>query len=223
MNRESGERVGAENVEPGSERAFECAFTTLPELVEQFAAIERIEGFRRQLPVGVFDGAISNSSRWSPGGASQIDLWAVASDGLTIHLFELKKPDNIKLGILPEAFWYARLLHRIRERNFGGLPVSGGGPHMETVRNAKRIKMWLLARVCIRSWSMRAGRHSNVSARRLPERDSISESFPSNSKATGSDCAPSVGGRRAREPDSDARSAGGVVPVDRAIPNPELG
>jgi hypothetical protein len=51
--------------------------------------------------------------------------------------------------MLPEAIWYARLLHRIRIRirirDFGGAPVEGGGEVMGIVRAAKRIRMWLLA------------------------------------------------------------------------------
>jgi hypothetical protein len=145
VNDESGAREATATEDPDGEHALECAFTTQPGLVDQFAAIERVERFQRQLPVGVFDGAISKGSRWSPGGKSQIDLWALSVDRLTVHLFELKKPGNTKLGILPEAFWYARLLHRIRVGDFGGEPVSGGGANMDTVRKAKRLKMWLLA------------------------------------------------------------------------------
>lgn len=37
-----------------------------------------------------------------------------------VHLFELKIDDNVKLGILPEALWYARLVHRSRIGDFGG-------------------------------------------------------------------------------------------------------
>jgi len=144
INAESGARDVGSKAQSGSEHALECAFTTQLQLADQFASIERIEGFRRQLPVGVFDGAISNANRWSPGGNSQIDLWAVAADGLTVHLFELKKPGNTKLGILPEAIWYARLIHQVRVGDFGGEPISGGGPNMDIVRNAKHIKMWLL-------------------------------------------------------------------------------
>ena len=129
----------------GSERDLECAFTTQPQLVEQFAAIAPITDFRRQLPLGIFDRRISSTTRWSPGGKSQIDLWAPAPDGETVHLFELKKDGNLKVGMLPEALWYARLLHRIRVGDFGGMPVTGGGEDMEIVRNAKRLRMWLLA------------------------------------------------------------------------------
>jgi len=129
----------------GSERDLECAFTTQPQVVEQFAAIDRITGIRRQFPLGIFDGRISSKTRWSPGGKSQIDLWASAVDGDTVHLFELKKDGNLKVGMLPEALWYARLLHRIRVDDFGGMRVEGGGANMDIVRSAKRLSMWLLA------------------------------------------------------------------------------
>lgn len=126
------------------EHALECAFTTQPHVVDEFAKIDAVDGFRRQLPVGIFDGAIGKATRWSPGGKSQIDLWALAIDTRTVHLFELKIADNVKLGILPEALWYARLLHRVRTADFGGRAVRGGGQAIDAVRNADRIAMWLL-------------------------------------------------------------------------------
>jgi hypothetical protein len=129
----------------GSEHDLECAFTTQPQLVDQFAPIDRITGFQRQFPLGIFDGRISSETRWSPGGKSQIDLWAPSKDGNTVHLFELKKDGNLMVGMLPQALWYARLLHRIRVGDFGGKSVAEGGANMEIVRKAKRLRMWLLA------------------------------------------------------------------------------
>jgi hypothetical protein len=131
--------------ESSSERDLEIAFTTQSQLVDQFAVIEQITEFKRQLPVGIFDGQVSKATRWSPGGKSQIDLWALAADWGTVHLFELKSADNINVGMLPEALWYARLLHRIRVGDFGGVRVEGGGGNMDVLRGAKRIRMWLLA------------------------------------------------------------------------------
>ncbi|MCW5817886.1 MAG: hypothetical protein KIT84_43200 [Labilithrix sp.] len=126
------------------EHALECAFTSQSHVVDEFAKIDTVDEFRRQLPVGIFDGTIGRASRWSPGGKSQIDLWAVAVDGRTVHLFELKIANNVKLGILPEALWYSRLLHRIRIGDFGGRAVGGGGPAIDAVRKADRVRMWLL-------------------------------------------------------------------------------
>jgi hypothetical protein len=126
------------------EHALECAFTTQPQVIQDFAPIELVEPLRRQLPVGIFDGAVSKASRWSPGGKSQIDLWTVSTDKRTVHVFELKIADNVKLGILPEALWYSRLLHRIRIGDFGGRAVLGGGEAIDSIRHASRIKAWLL-------------------------------------------------------------------------------
>jgi hypothetical protein len=106
--------------------------------VDEFAEVDVVDGFRRQLPVGIFDGAISSASRWSPGGKCQIDLWALAVDKRTVHLFELKIDDNVKLGILPKALWYARFVHRIRIGDFGGKAVIGGGEAFDAIRNADR-------------------------------------------------------------------------------------
>ena len=49
------------------------------------------------------------------------------------------------VGMLSQALWYARLLHRIRVGDFGGKSVAGDGANLQIVRKAKRLSMWLLA------------------------------------------------------------------------------
>ena len=101
---------------------------------------------RRQLPVGLFNGAVNSASRWTPAGKSQVDLWGWSPDGTTLHLVELKAGDNRPLGVLPEAFYYARLLHYAR----AGLP---DGRTITTTREdlgaalcaAEQPAMWLIA------------------------------------------------------------------------------
>ena len=144
LNAAIADREAGARPQNGGEHAIEVAFTRQSHLPAQFAAIDAIEGFRRQLPLGLCDRTVSRDSRWSPGGASQIDLWAPSVDGRAIHLFELKDAGNCKVGILAEAFWYARLLHRVRTRSLNGCAVLGGGPDAERVRRADRIAMWLL-------------------------------------------------------------------------------
>ncbi len=144
LNAAIEDRDAGARPERGGEHAIEVAFTRQKDIPAQFAAIDAVDGFQRQLPVGLFDGAVSATTRWGPGGKSQIDLWAPTRDGRTVHVFELKAAGNSKVGILPEALWYARLLHRIRTRDLGGGDVTGGGPAMDVVRRAERIAMWLL-------------------------------------------------------------------------------
>lgn len=144
LNSSEAHREEAARPERGGEHAIEVAFTRQMDLPAQFAAIDAIAAFRRQLPVGVFDGEVRRATRWSPSGKSQIDLWAPSTDSTTIHLFELKDRGNNGLGILPEAFWYARLVHAVRCNNFVGRPIVGGGKAMDIVRAASRVSMWLL-------------------------------------------------------------------------------
>lgn len=144
LNAALADREAIASPQSRGEHAIEVAFTRQPDVPAQFAAIDAVEAFRRQLPLGLFDGAVSRDTHWSPGGASQVDLWSPSCDGRTVHLFELKKDRNSKVGIIPEALWYARLLHRVRTRDFGGRDVQGGGPEMDTIRRAERIMMWLL-------------------------------------------------------------------------------
>ena len=93
---------------------------------------------RRQFPLGVFRGVKSNATRALPGGGAQIDLWG--RDGDTLHIVELKKPDEVPLGILTEALLYLLLIHRLRE--------SGARWHEEwegarAVQETSRSAMWL--------------------------------------------------------------------------------
>lgn len=145
LNAAIADRDAVARPEVGGEHAIEVAFTRQEDAAAQFAPIDGIEGFRRQLPVGLFtDDVVSEATRWSPAGKSQVDLWALARDGRTVHLFELKGGTNNKLGILPEAFWYARLLHAVRTGTFGDAVIKGGGAAMDGVRRAERVAMWLL-------------------------------------------------------------------------------
>ena len=86
----------------------------------------------------------------TPGRNSQVDLWGTSDRGDTLHLFELKTAknrDNRKVGIIPEALYYARLLHYVRS----GLPDGGqiswmrSADGLEAARAAKRIIVWLAA------------------------------------------------------------------------------
>ena len=105
--------------------------------------------FYRQFPVGLFDGTVSSRTHWTPGGGSQVDLWGHSQDGKTLHLIELKGDGNNKAGIIPEAFYYARLLGYARSaRRSAGIPKIGCQPEWDgfnAARAADRIVMWLIA------------------------------------------------------------------------------
>ena len=115
-----------------------------------FKEVTPITRFRRQLPVGLFEGKVSKDTAWTPGGGSQIDLWAQSPDGRVLHLFELKaltrsRKPNAKVGIIPEALYYARLLHHVRVGLGDGRQIEGGGEGVEAARKAEKVVMWLVA------------------------------------------------------------------------------
>lgn len=84
----------------GSEDWYECDF------VEKNTANYDI--IDHQLPVGLFDGKASDYSPFTPAGNSQIDIWALKGDEFSV--FELKTPDNKKLGIISELMFYTNVI-----------------------------------------------------------------------------------------------------------------
>src|SRR5689334_1258545 len=108
------------------EHRLETSLCRSPDARRGFEMIAgAIDGFRRQLPVGLFDGTVTKGSAWTPGGKSQGDLWARSSDGKVLHVFELKAAKSIPLGIVPEALYYARILHHVRTGLDDGRTIIG--------------------------------------------------------------------------------------------------
>lgn len=68
-----------------------------------------------QLPVGVKDG----KDQFFPGGQAAIDIWGVNTTSHTLYMYELKyidslkKNKNIKVGIISELYFYAKLVRDI--------------------------------------------------------------------------------------------------------------
>jgi hypothetical protein len=121
-----------------SEHTLEVQLTHSPALRKSFPC--PISQFRRQLPVGLFKDNVSTATSLTPAKASQVDMWGMSIDGKTAHLVELKASGNTSVGILPEALYYARLLHKVRVGEF-----LGGGKELDALRSADRIIMWLIA------------------------------------------------------------------------------
>lgn len=63
-----------------------------------------------QLPVGLFINKVSarESNAYTTGRKGAIDIWAIKDS--TFYLFELKKPDNKKLGIISELMFYVNVV-----------------------------------------------------------------------------------------------------------------
>ena len=67
-----------------------------------------------QLPMGLFEGAVSKITAITPGGASQADLWRIDHD--QFYVYELKdciNSDNTHVGIITELMFYANVLYRL--------------------------------------------------------------------------------------------------------------
>lgn len=105
--------------------------------------------FQRQFPVGLFEGRVDGNSHWTPGGNSQVDLWGTSKDGKVLHFVELKAAENQKTGIIPEAFYYARLLGYLRSgKKTAGTPeiqCQSDWSGYRAACAAERVIMWLSA------------------------------------------------------------------------------
>lgn len=66
-----------------------------------------------QLPMGLFVDKKSEQNKRTPAGKSQIDLWSL--DNNTFTVYELKKDDNIKVGIISELMFYVNVIKDINE------------------------------------------------------------------------------------------------------------
>jgi len=107
-----------------------------------------------QFPVGLFDSEVATKNQWTPARGSQVDLWGASPDGNILHLFELKKDENTKAGIIPESLYYACLLAHVRspaaeeKRPVVSWNDKSDGPKWAgaiAARRAKKTVMWLLA------------------------------------------------------------------------------
>ena len=94
-----------------SEGWIECKY------VEKYK--EDYEVIDHQLPVGIFFNKVSRNTHYTTGQKSAIDIWAIRNQEL--YIFELKKADNKKLGVISELMFYTNIMqdilsHRIQYR-----------------------------------------------------------------------------------------------------------
>lgn len=66
-----------------------------------------VEAIGRQLPVGLFKGTVSESTRFTADGA--LDIWAAQKDELSIY--ELKTASNERIGIISELMFYTHVVN----------------------------------------------------------------------------------------------------------------
>lgn len=88
-----------------------------------------------QLPVGLFFEEVSSKpeNERTPRNASQIDLWSIQEDIFTVY--ELKKKDNRKVGIVSELMFYVNVVKDLTERKI----KFGKGAEFVTERNYHKV------------------------------------------------------------------------------------
>ena len=92
-----------------------------------------------QLPMGLFDGAVSKATAITPGGASQADLWRIDHD--KFYVYELKdciNSDNTHVGIITELMFYANVLYRLLITHEIQYPLEADKFHTDKREKASR-------------------------------------------------------------------------------------
>lgn len=105
---------------------------------DPFLAHFGIRQLYRQLPVGLFHGKVSRSTRVFPGAKSAIDLWGANVSGEFI-LFELKKAKQPTMGIIPELLYYTHMVEGIQGGHFTLQDTN------EVIRATRSIRSYILA------------------------------------------------------------------------------
>ncbi len=103
----NGEAAPKEKHKIGDEGRIECEFVEKNE--KNYDVIDH------QLPVGLFDGVVKDTTHFTPGRLSQIDIWAI--DGDMLKIFELKRPKNNPLGIISELMFYTNVVNDLLSHN----------------------------------------------------------------------------------------------------------
>ena len=102
-----GEAASKEEYKEGSEGKLECEFAEKNK--NSYDAIDH------QLPVGLFEDVVSETTHFTPGKHCDIDIWAI--DGDILKIFELKRPKNNKLGIISELMFYTNVVNDLLYHN----------------------------------------------------------------------------------------------------------
>jgi hypothetical protein len=100
--------------DPRSERDIEVYLANFPSARESFSRAFGLRSLDRQLPVGIFDGEPHDDARIFTGKKSAVDLIATGQNK-SLWIFELKKDDNIKVGVLSELFFYSLVMQDLQK------------------------------------------------------------------------------------------------------------
>lgn len=123
------------------EAILEYRFTS-KDLHVDLISLTNAEFISRQLPVGIFNNAVSNGNEIFTKGKSAIDLWGISTTN-ELLIFELKAGDNNKVGIISELFFYVSVMLEVRNDIFiYGQPVDA---HLKRIKKTEKIKAYFLA------------------------------------------------------------------------------
>lgn len=128
----------------GDEYDLECRFVKENEHYYEF--------MNHQLPVGLFVNKISSkeNNAYTTGKKGAIDIWAIKDE--TLFIFELKKPNNKKMGIISELMFYTNILSGIvnkeikyedciEKENYRGFNDLYSAIEKDTIREIKAIML----------------------------------------------------------------------------------
>jgi len=97
------------------ESELEMLIITDSGISSDFKNAFKLDHLDNQLPVGVFDGVVSEKTKIFTGSKSAIDIWGINRRN-ELCLFELKDIHNKKVGALSEMIFYATLLNDVRNK-----------------------------------------------------------------------------------------------------------
>lgn len=92
-----------------------------------------------QLPVGLFSGSLIANNAFTPRAASQIDIWQLNGDELSIY--ELKADKNKAVGIISELMFYANAM-RLFVNHVIDYPTEFAASET-SYRHAKELYDWI--------------------------------------------------------------------------------
>jgi hypothetical protein len=133
----------AGSIDQMSENELELVFCANPDKLEKALGVSNLVVFR-QIPVGLFDGEKAKSKRVFPGGKGAIDLCAFDGSGTT-NIFELKKPDNYKVGAISELLFYSHIIYDLQREVFSCLNSKTDENIESNLIGTKRIRAYILA------------------------------------------------------------------------------
>lgn len=101
-----------ERAKNGSESQLEFGL----EVSSAFRRAFGVSTVMRQWPIGVFENSVKRANELLPRSKSAIDLVAIGDDQAPLFLFELKKADNRKAGIVGELLFYTAVMRDVLHR-----------------------------------------------------------------------------------------------------------